>query len=503
MGVLCSKATINEPSTDPTRSNSLSSQHSVHANRSAFVKTNNKRWDQEYVVTKTLGAGITGSVHLVKKIGTENYFAKKSINIEDQDPAQMKELRNEIDLLRELDHPNIVHLYECFEHDGQIHLIMENCEGGELYAMFVHGSQQFHTFTETEISKICFGALSALSYCHKKGIVHRDLKPQNIVFPHEGNLNDIKIIDFGMSKRGMKRTVFGRRAIQTACGTPLYVAPEIICGARYDEKIDVWAIGVLAYHMAISRHPFQGRDQDETLDNIEKHKGIKFQGKKWRDKSPVLKSFIDLLLKPKISNRPSACEALRHPFLAGEKDVALENTPARKKNKESAQLTMERMKAFSSYPDIKRTALMAIAHKLHSNEIGHLREAFQKIDTSNSGTIDRSEFNQLASSMDAGLEVDEQELSIIFDAADIDGTGQIAYGEFLAATLDTNVFLREDRLRDAFNLLDDDSSGEISCNNLINLLGKEFTTTEIDSMIQVADAKQNGVIDFEEFLLLM
>ena len=217
----------------------------------------------------------------------------------------------------------------------------------------------------------------------------------------------------------------------------------------------------------------------------------------------MLKSFIDLLLKPKISNRPSASEALRHPFLAGEKDVALENTPARKKNKESAQLTMERMKAFSSYPDIKRTALMAIAHKLHSNEIGHLREAFQKIDTSNSGTIDRSEFNQLASSMDAGLEVDEQELSIIFDAADIDGTGQIAYGEFLAATLDTNVFLREDRLRDAFNLLDDDSSGEISCNNLINLLGKEFTTTEIDSMIQVADAKQNGVIDFEEFLLLM
>ena len=63
--------------------------------------------------------------------------------------------------------------------------------------------------------------------------------------------------------------------------TPLYVAPEIICGARYDEKIDVWAIGVLAYHMAIGRHPFQGRDQDETLDNIEKHKAIQFKGKKW------------------------------------------------------------------------------------------------------------------------------------------------------------------------------------------------------------------------------
>ena len=98
------------------------------------------------------------------------------------------------------------------------------------------------------------------------GIVHRDLKPQNIVFPTKGNMEDVKIIDFGMSKRGMKRTMFGRRAVQTACGTPLYVAPELVEGARYDEKIDIWAIGVLAYQMASGRHPFQGKDQDETLE---------------------------------------------------------------------------------------------------------------------------------------------------------------------------------------------------------------------------------------------
>lgn len=497
MGVLCSKTNINSASSEPETRSSESSR-SLHAKRSAFVKTIDRRWDQEYVITKTLGQGITGSVHLVKKIGTEDFFAKKSINIEDQDPAQMKELRNEIDLLRELDHPNIVHLYECFEHDGQIHLIMENCGGGELYAMLVHGSEDYHNFTEEEISKICHCSLSALAYCHSKGIVHRDLKPQNIVFPTAGDLNDVKIIDFGMSKRGMKRTIFGRRAIQTACGTPLYVAPEIICGARYDEKIDVWAIGVLTYTMACGRHPFQGKNQEETLDNIENHKGIKFQGSKWRKRSPILKSFIDLLLKSKISERPSAKEALRHPFLAS--GVVVEDTPAKQKNKKSAELTMERMKAFKSYPEMKRTALMAIAHKLHSNDIGHLREAFQKIDTSNSGTIDRSEFNQLASQLDI---VDENELSDIFDAADIDGTGQICYGEFLAATLDTSVFLREDRLRDAFMLFDVDSSGTITCDNLINLLGDELSKPEIDGMIKAADIKQNGVIDFEEFLLLM
>ena len=518
MGTLCSKSNLNQSPPPPSSSSSSSSterpnrsqsesssHHGVSANRSAFVRTRNKKWQQDYTITETLGQGITGSVHLVQKNGTTDYFAKKSINIEDQDPAQMKELRNEIDLLRELDHPNIVHLYECYEHDGQIHLIMENCAGGELYAMFRHGTEEYHAFTEDEISKICHGALSALAYCHSKGIVHRDLKPQNIVFPTAGNLNDIKIIDFGMSKRGMKRTRFGRRAVQTACGTPLYVAPEIICGARYDEKIDIWAIGVLAYHMAAGRHPFQGMSQEETLDNIERHTAIRFSGKAWRDKSPILQSFIDLLLKPKISKRPSASEALRHPFLAGETPTY--DTPARQKRKESAEQTMERMQAFSKYPDIKRTALMAIAHKLHSKEIGSLRESFQKLDTSNSGTIDRSEFNQLAKetgALHASGSISEGELNAIFDAADIDGTGQIAYGEFLAATLDTSVFLREDRLRDAFNLLDDDSSGTITCNNLMNLLGKEFTNpTEINDMIVAGDSKKNGVIDFEEFLLMM
>ena len=103
-----------------------------------------------------------------------------------------------------------------------------------------------------------------------------------------------------------------------------------------------------------------------------------------REKSPVLKSFIDLLLKPKISSRPSASDALRHPFLAGEIETV--DTPARLKLKESASETFEKMKAFSSYPDIKRAALMAIAHKLHTNEIGGLREAFQKIDTKHTGT---------------------------------------------------------------------------------------------------------------------
>ena len=226
MGLLCSKTSIDKSTSSDKRSSagrkstssSNTSQRALAAKRSQFVKTNSKRWQDDYVLKKTLGAGITGSVHLVQRIGTDDLFAKKSINVDDQDPAQMEELRNEIALLRELDHPNIVHLYECYEHDQQIHLVMENCEGGELFERFRHGSLTYHNFTEDEISKICFGALSALSYCHSKGIVHRDLKPQNIVFPQKDNLEDIKIIDFGMSKKGMKRTIFGRRALQTACG---------------------------------------------------------------------------------------------------------------------------------------------------------------------------------------------------------------------------------------------------------------------------------------------
>ncbi len=187
---------------------------------------------------------------------------------------------------------------------------------------------------------------------------------------------------------------------------------------RYDERIDVWAIGVLAYHMASGRHPFQGRNQDETLENIESHRGISFPGSRWRDKSQLLKSFIDQLLKPKIADRPRAAEALRHPFLSavglrldgegdGESKDGLSPTrrppsqkllgsAARKNGMGQVGTAFNRMKSFSNYPDIKRAAIMAIAHKLHTDEIGHLRTAFQKIDTDNTGEIDIGEFETLA-----------------------------------------------------------------------------------------------------------
>ncbi len=100
-------------------------------------------------------------------------------------------------------------------------------------------------------------------------------------------------------------------------------------------------------------------------------------------------------------------------------------------------------------------------------------------------------------------QLSKEELGHIFDAADIDGSGTIAYGEFLAATLDTQVFLREDRLRDAFAALDNDHTGQITRKNLKELLGDSFTSEMSDQMIGAVDVKKNGVIDFEEFLLLM
>ncbi len=226
----CSPAAAGADPAKRSRSNSIGGGAKMMP-RSTFVLTNKTKWDEVYKIEKTLGEGITGAVHLVRHLHTGCLYAKKSINLADQDPAQKAELRNEIKLLRVLDHPNIVHLYETFEHDGQMHLIMENCEGGELFKMLRSGPNH-HTFSEAEVAAICHGALSALAYCHNLKIVHRDLKPQNIVFPKTGDLSDIKIIDFGMSKQGMKKTVFGRRAVQTACGTPLYVAPEIIKDAR-------------------------------------------------------------------------------------------------------------------------------------------------------------------------------------------------------------------------------------------------------------------------------
>lgn len=144
-----------------------------------------------------------------------------------------------MDILSQIDHPNAVKLVEIFDEDGAIYLVLELLAGGELFDRIV----EKESYSEKEASDTIRPVVDAIRYCHSLGIVHRDLKPENLLYESEDEHSCIKITDFGLAR------FVQNELATTACGTPNYVAPEIIKGEGYGKEVDYWSIGVIIYIM--------------------------------------------------------------------------------------------------------------------------------------------------------------------------------------------------------------------------------------------------------------
>ena len=165
------------------------------------------------------------------------------------DDQYLATLTNEIKIMKQLDHPNIVKLYEIYQDTRNIYLITEYLEGGELFDLILKSKH----FNENIAAKIMKQLLSAIAYCHSKKIVHRDLKPENLLIV-KTNTYEIKVIDFGLS-----RTFEPNKNMYSRMGTPFYIAPEVL-KKKYNEKCDVWACGVILYILLSGNPPFNGKN---------------------------------------------------------------------------------------------------------------------------------------------------------------------------------------------------------------------------------------------------
>ena len=192
-----------------------------------------------YKMEEELGRGsfaiVVRGVHLETGERVAIKIFDKSALEEDDEIA----LQSEVDILSQLDHPNAVKLVEIFDEQNNIYLVLELLAGGELFDRIV----EKESYSEKEASDTIRPIVDAIRYCHSLGIVHRDLKPENLLYESEDENSVIKITDFGLA-----RFVLGELAT-TACGTPNYVAPEIIQGHGYGKEVDYWSIGVIIYIM--------------------------------------------------------------------------------------------------------------------------------------------------------------------------------------------------------------------------------------------------------------
>ncbi|KAL1007385.1 hypothetical protein UPYG_G00086070 [Umbra pygmaea] len=276
-----------------------------------------------YSFGRKLGQGSFGVVCEATHNETRKKWAIKKVNKEKAGSSGIKLLEREVSILKRVIHPHIIHLEEVFETQKRMYLVTELCEGGELKELL----QKNKRFTEEETRHIISSLAEAIVYLHKQDIVHRDLKLENILVKSYHHVDDndmihIKVTDFGLSVK--KGGVGSENMLKATCGTPIYMAPEVIHAHEYSQQCDVWSIGVIMYMLLCGDPPFIG-SSEETLFEMIKKGELHFNGPIWDTISDSAKKVLSCLLKVDPAHRITANELLDNPWITG--DTNMPTTP--------------------------------------------------------------------------------------------------------------------------------------------------------------------------------
>jgi len=453
-------------------------------NPSVFVQENDRDFSQIYRVGKSIGSGGYGEV---RKCTHRDSKVQRAVKIfrKDMIPSGQLEtgsLFQEIDIMRTLDHPNIVRVYEYFEDARRIFIVMELCKGGELFTQIVKRNH----FTESQAAIIMKQLFSAVSYLHSRSIIHRDLKPENILLEDaEGSLN-IKLVDFGAA------TFFHKHKRLTGkLGTAYYVAPEVLQGA-YDEKCDVWSCGIILFILLCGHPPFKGENTGEILEKITQRDFSTSDGA-WNLVSKEGIELVNRILVP-ADQRISAEQALGHLWI---QTYAAATAPSN----DLLASVMGSLKSFHSATKLKDAVLTFLTSQaLSLQDTKELREVFRSIDKNGDGKLSREELlDKYKETM--GLQAAEQEVDRIMKEVDADGSGFIDYIEFLKASTDESKLLSKQNLAAAFALFDKDGSGTISAAEIRRVLegGSMMDDHVWNELVQQVDQNGDGEVDLKEF----
>ncbi|CAJ2676742.1 calcium-dependent protein kinase SK5 [Trifolium pratense] len=437
-----------------------------------------------YRMGRKLGQGQFGTTYLCTHKSTNRTFACKSI------PKRKlfckedyEDVWREIQIMHHLsEHSHVVRIEGTYEDSIAVHIVMELCEGGELFDRIV---QKGH-YSERQAATLIKTIVEVVQSCHSLGVMHRDLKPENFLFDTVHEDAKLKATDFGLS-------VFYKpgESFSDVVGSPYYVAPEVL-RKLYGPESDVWSAGVILYILLSGVPPFWAETEPGIFRQILIGK-LDFQSEPWPSISDSAKDLIRKMLDQNPKTRLTAHEVLRHPWI-------VDDNIAPDKPIDSAVLS--RLKQFSAMNKLKKMALRVIAERLSEEEIGGLKELFKMIDTDSSGTIT---FDELKDGLKrVGSELMESEIQDLMDAADVDKSGTIDYGEFIAATVHLNKLEREENLLSAFAYFDKDASGYITIDE-IQQACKDFGLEDIhiDEIIKEIDQDNDGQIDYGEFAAMM
>eukprot|EP00915_Cephaloidophora_sp_WS-2016_P003373 GHVH01004513.1.p1 GENE.GHVH01004513.1~~GHVH01004513.1.p1 ORF type:complete len:584 (+),score=81.74 GHVH01004513.1:177-1754(+) len=486
---------------------------------SAFIKLPNEGsqlpFHKKYGRGMKLGSGAYGEVYCCVEKQTGANRAVKIIPLKKlsdghrQDSKVYEEFFNEVELLRSLDHPNIMKIYDCGKDDDQCYLVTDVYVGGELFNEIIRREK----FSEPAAAYVIKQVLSGVKYLHSRNVVHRDLKPENLLLTNNSknkkkgdkeSLQDefsIKIIDFGLS------TLIRNPddALRDRVGSAYYIAPEIL-KRNYGPACDIWSVGVILFVLLSGYPPFSGEDDAEIISYVSTGK-YTMEPHFWGKISSEAKDLVRRMMEIDVKKRLTATEALEHPWFK----LALANDNSAVNHK-PLMVALRNMRAYTGNQSLLKAATLLLGSKLTTQaETEELTKVFRTLDLNHDGRLDRDELiagyrtlieargfcAKLFSATDIVHEVDA-----VLSKVDFDQNGFIDYSEFISVAMDRSKLFSKDRLRAAFHTFDVDGSGQIDLSEL-----REYclntSDAEWNKLLEKWDVDGDGTIDVDEFIAMM
>lgn len=429
-----------------------------------LVNTPGHKVQEAFRVRKrTLGKGGFSTVKLLTNRKTGAACVMKEIR--KSSVSNLKLLQEEVKLQASMDHPHIARLFETFEDEQFIKIVMEHCEGGNV----LHLIKGAGALPQSHAAHLFRQLICALIYMHQHcHVVHRDIKPENLVLKEKDMSVDqatVKLIDFGFAREFSQNN-----QLKTICGTPIYVAPEVFSGS-YTEKCDIWSSGVTLYYMVCGRPPFQGdrvqvilREARKGLQGLLASSLSSSEDREVEGLEPetshALIELVEEMCELLEARRPSAQQVLESQWLR----------LCAKSISHAASCASDEIAAnlqnFSEMNPLKKAALNTIVHVIDDSDIQHLRETFECLDTRGEGTIPLDTLHTTISKSTHRQDADSICRTLAGEFKEMD------YSNWLSANVQPSQYLKEQYCWEAFRILDKDSSGKISVPELCQVLAK-------------------------------
>ncbi|XP_078429998.1 calcium-dependent protein kinase 20-like isoform X2 [Wolffia australiana] len=445
-----------------------------------------KDLNRRYELGRELGRGEFGVTYLCTDLGSGDLFACKSISKKKLRTAiDIDDVRREVEIMKHLPlHANIVRLKETYEDEGAVHLVMEFCEGGELFDRIVSRGH----YTERAAASVTRTIVEVVQMCHKHGVIHRDLKPENFLFANKKESSPLKAIDFGLSIFFSPGEKF-----HEIVGSPYYMAPEVL-KRNYGPEIDVWSAGVILYILLCGVPPFWAETEQGVAEAIIRS-AVDFKRDPWPMISDNAKDLVRRMLNPDPAKRLTAQEVLDHPWMQNAKTAP--NVPL-------GETVRARLQQFSVMNKFKKIALKVVAAHLSVEEASGMKEMFAMMDLNSDGAITLEELKIGLRKL--GQQISDADAKILMEAADVDGNGVLDYGEFVAVSVHLEKMGNDEHLRKAFAHFDRNKSEFLEIEDLRESLGEELgqnSEAVVNAIIHDVDADKDGRISYEEFVAMM